>query len=406
MIRRNRVLFVDSSAAVGGGELAMLNLLRQLDKETIETFVVLMEEGPLIQRLNGISEVYVQPLDKEIRQARRHDLKLRSSLSIAKVGTIVRYVRSLMRMIDELKIDIVHTNSLKAAVIGGVAGRLKGRPVVWHLRNRISDDYLPRNIVKVYRLLAKVIPTFIVSNSQATLDTLALRSTKNTAIVPSGAVNIQPEPPPIRAQTDALTVGLVGRICPWKGQHIFIEAAALLHPKFPKVRFLIVGAPLFREFDYEASLRELAKSRGLESVVEFTGHRDDVPQIMRDLDIVVHASTVGEPLGQVIIEGMAAGRPVVATRGGGTPEIVVEGVTGFLVPMGDAAAIAGAVERLARDPALRASMGANGHRRVVEHFTIEQTASKVQEVYRKLDKRRSPHSNLYVEHAPELDRPA
>ena len=127
-------------------------------------------------------------------------------------------------------------------------------------------------------------------------------------------------------------VALVGRITRWKGQHIFLQAAAWVHRRFPEARFQIVGAALFDEKAYEAEIRELAVKLGVQNYVDFLGFRSDIPQYMAGIDLLVHASITGEPFGQVIIEAMASGKPVVATNGGGVPEIVVHGETGLLVP--------------------------------------------------------------------------
>ena len=124
-----------------------------------------------------------------------------------------------------------------------------------------------------------------------------------------------------------------------------------MHRRFPKARFVIIGAALFGEDGYEREIRQLSAQLGLEEVVEFAGFRPDVQCAIAELDLVVHASTTGEPFGQVIIEGMAAGKPVVATNGGGVPEIVEDGQTGILVPMGDAPALAEAICRVLADPA-------------------------------------------------------
>jgi len=192
-----------------------------------------------------------------------------------------------------------------------------------------------------------------------------------------------PESPPA---TDPLAqglfrIGLIGRISPWKGQHVFIQAAAQVTRRFPGAKFLIIGAALFGEDEYEREVRQLARQLGLENVVQFTGFCTDVKQAISELDLVVHASTKGEPFGQVIVEGMAAGKPVVATNGGGVPEIVQDGMTGILVPMGDVPAMAEAICRICADPVSARIMGSNGKKRIAEHFTIEQTARKVESVY-------------------------
>jgi glycosyltransferase involved in cell wall biosynthesis len=145
-----------------------------------------------------------------------------------------------------------------------------------------------------------------------------------------------------------------------------------------------VGSVLFGEKEYERDVHQLVQQLGLDDCIEFTGFREDVPDVIAGLDILVHASTTGEPFGQVIIEAMAAGKPVIATNGGGVPEIVDDGVTGLLVSMGDADAMAAAIERLLEDPALCARMGEAGLARVQQHFTIQLTAERVQAVYDQL----------------------
>jgi hypothetical protein len=128
----------------------------------------------------------------------------------------------------------------------------------------------------------------------------------------------------------------------------------------------------------------MADRLGIAHQVEFTGFRDDVAALIEGLDVLVHASTTGEPCGQAVLEGMAAGKPVVATAGGGIPEIVLDGVTGLLVPMGSARAMAEAVCRLLEDPEAARRMGASGRQRVGEHFTIQNTSRMVQRMYDEL----------------------
>ena len=128
-------------------------------------------------------------------------------------------------------------------------------------------------------------------------------------------------------------------------------------------------------------MKQLTRALQLEARVEFTGFVHDVQAAIDQLQIVVHASTVGEPFGQVVIEGMAAGRPVIATNGGGIPEIVVDQVTGLLVPMNDARALAVGIASLLRNPAEARAMGDRGRRRVKDLFTIERSAKAVEQVY-------------------------
>ncbi len=159
------------------------------------------------------------------------------------------------------------------------------------------------------------------------------------------------------------------------------QGTALLKAKHPQAKFEIIGAPLFAERAYEADLRTLCDELKLNDTVEFAGFVENVPTRIAELDIVVHASTTGEPFGQVIIEGMAEQKPVVATNGGGVPEIVQDGITGLLVPMGDVLRMAEAIDYLLTHPDEATEMGVRGRERVQTHFTIQKTARMVEAVY-------------------------
>jgi glycosyltransferase involved in cell wall biosynthesis len=391
-LSETRVLFLDHTAALGGGEIALFNLVRSLNSRKFKPIVVLGAEGPLADRLRPIADTSILPLSSSVASQKKDKLGVATLLRVRDMLSVFTYVCRLVRFINEQKIDLIHTNSLKADLLGGAAGRLASRPVVWHVRDRIEDDYLPKIVVRAFRLLSLVIPTYVIANSAATLHTLHLRRGARGTSIPSGidlngktAVVHDGTSPGEVAERDTLRsgfrVGLVGRISPWKGQHIFIQAAALVHKRFPEVQFLVIGAALFGEDKYDQEVRRLPGELGIGDAVEFTGFRNDIKHAIAELDLLVHASTKGEPFGQVIIEGMAAGKPVVATNGGGVPEIVEDGETGILVPMGDAIAMAEAICQILSDPARARTMGERARQRVANHFTMEQTARRVEAVY-------------------------
>jgi len=381
---------------LGGGEIALLNLVRHLDRDQVTPMVLLFSEGPLAEKLHGVCDVLVQPLSPTIRTAKKDTLGFATLLRVRDLALACAYTIRLAKFIRRSDIDLVHTNSLKADIIAGIAGRLAGCPVVWHIRDRIDRDYLPPAVVAGFRFLSAIIPQFVIANSLATLATLQLPSSrpstrifsgiempKGTAVVRDGAHQTKDA---AASHQKSPVIGLIGRICEWKGQHVFLDAAARVHPRFPGARFRIIGAPLFGEQKYERQIHAQCSSLGLEDVVEFAGFRSDITNVIAGLDIVVHASVTGEPFGQVIVEGMAASKPVVATNGGGVPEIVVHNETGLLVEMGDAAGMADAICALLTDPATAKQMGVRGLERVQKHFTIERAARAVESVYRSMAK--------------------
>jgi glycosyltransferase involved in cell wall biosynthesis len=177
---------------------------------------------------------------------------------------------------------------------------------------------------------------------------------------------------------DGPVLGVFGRLAPWKGQHVLLDALAEL-ADVPNLQALVVGDALFGEADYAKSLRRKAEALGLGGRVRFLGFRDDVPALMRLADIVVHTSVAPEPFGRVVVEGMLAGRPVVATRGGGVVEIVEDGVTGLLTEPGDARSLAAAVRGLLGDAARRQSIATRGQRFALQHFGVRATTRAVRE---------------------------
>jgi glycosyltransferase involved in cell wall biosynthesis len=378
-----RVLFIDHTAELGGGEIALLNLVRNLNRSFIYPVVLLFADGPLVNRIRPYAETHVLPLSKSVSRAAKDGLGWRSLLECKAALQTGAHIFRVARIARRLGADLIHSNSLKADIIAGLAGRLARIPTVWHVRDRIEADYLPRPVVRVFRSLSRIIPSCVIANSQATLTSLHLNgeSSRRARVVHDGC---SVSPAREVQQNSAIRIGLIGRISPWKGQHIFLQAAATLHPVYPTARFEIIGAALFSEREYEAHLHELCRALGLEEAVEFAGFIEDVPARIAELDIVVHASTTGEPFGQVIIEAMAEQKPVVATNGGGVPEIVEDGVTGMLVPMGDAARMAEALSYLLLNPEVAAQMGRDGRARVAAQFTIRKTARMVEAVYREV----------------------
>jgi glycosyltransferase involved in cell wall biosynthesis len=177
------------------------------------------------------------------------------------------------------------------------------------------------------------------------------------------------------------TVGMIGRIARWKGQHIFVEAFS--KASLPgDARALVVGAPLFGpdEEEYLAELHELVRARGLGGRVRFTGFVDDAASVLDELDALVHASSIPEPFGQVVVEGMAAGVPVIAAGAGGPLELIADGIDGLLCPPGDVAALAACLTRLGEDSGLRHRLGAAGRKRA-EQYSPSDAAARVRDVY-------------------------
>ncbi|MDQ6774804.1 MAG: glycosyltransferase family 4 protein, partial [Actinomycetota bacterium] len=374
--RKLRVVYLDHVSLLSGGELAMLRLLTALTE--VEAHVILAEEGPLVDHLlqAGIS-VEVLPLHGRTRELRKDNLRP-GHLPLRATSDTLAYCLRLAWRLRRLRPDVVHTNSLKSGIYGSIAARLAGVPVVWQLNDRIDSDYLPPLAVTLVRALTRHLADVVISNSQTTKQTLSPR-TRSTVVPPivglaaSGLHKSGPDSP--------LVVGMIGRLAPWKGQDVFLRAFARAFPQ-GRQRAVIVGAALFggAEIAYGESLRHLAENLGVASRVEFRGHREDIVGELRSMDILVHASTIPEPFGMVVIEGMSARLPVVASRSGGPEEIITHGADGLLYPPGDVAALAQILRQLEADPQLRAQLGGAAERRARD-FSPDSIAEQIVREY-------------------------
>lgn len=381
---RRTILFFDHTAQWSGGEISLFNLVTHLDQNKYRPVVVLFADGPLREKLDEAHiETRIIALDESVSQTRKDEMSARSLLKFQQIGAIWKLIRQLRRVIRAERAQIVHCNSLKSDLIGGVAARLARVPAIWHVRDRIENDYLPAPVVKAFRLAARLIPTRVIAVSSATLTTLphvrGVAIHNGTVFENFGDLNAKTP-----FADKAPVFGIVGRLTPWKGQHIFLRAAALVRQTMPEAKFQIVGAALFGEENYERELRELCAQLDLDEAVEWLGFRRDIPNVIARMDALVHASTTGEPFGQVLIEGMAAVRPVIATNGGGVPEIVLDNETGILVPMGEVEPLARAMLKLLGEPNCARQMGEMGRERVQREFTIQATARRVEAVWDEL----------------------
>ena len=172
---------------------------------------------------------------------------------------------------------------------------------------------------------------------------------------------------------------MVGRLTPWKGQHVFLEGFARAFPD-GSVRARVIGNAMFGETDYEHKLHALAEHLGIAERVDFVGFRADVDAELRQLDVLVHASVLPDPLTTVVLEGMAAGLPVVSPDAGGHAEHVRSDVDGLLYPPGNVEALAHALRRMTASRELRAKLGAAG-RETARDFSPEVVVARMLEFY-------------------------
>ena len=372
----------------GGAEFALSRLLGEVDQSIVKPIVVFGSDGPAVDlmRTNDV-ETHVVPLSPEVRDMRKDSIGPKTFLNLKRVGMLLGYAARVARFAKRNQVQLIHTNTIKAHIYGAIAGCIVGLPVVWHIRDYVHETYLPNSAVKLVRWLARFAPKHVIGVSKGVMEQLRLgdggaRSSVILDGLSERELQCSKQEWNVGGRRMSTRIGIVGRLARWKGQHVFLDAAARILKAGFDVKFVIVGAALFGEEDYEAGLRQQVESLGIEDKVEFRGFAQNVPSELRNLDILVHASITGEPFGQVIVEGMAVGKPVIATRGGGVPEIITDGENGMLTTMGDAEGLARQVAFLLEHPQTAARLGRAAFDSVRQKFKASFGARKVESVYR------------------------
>jgi glycosyltransferase involved in cell wall biosynthesis len=322
-----------------------------------------------------------------------------SSLGVASVAKWPLAVARLRRLIRSLKPDLIHTSVTEADIIGGIAGKLAGVPVVssivnvpagpeWLLDNPRLNRLKMRWVGAVSKVVSRSCNAHHIAISQFVRDSAIERTgldPTRTSVVYRGVPSSwfqEPARDALEALRQEVSAGKpyplllnVGRLMPQKGQRYLIEAMADVVRCFPKALLLIVGQGYLRD-----QLTELRDQLGLTEHVRFLGARTDVRALLDLCDIFVFPSLY-EGLGVALVEAAGAGRPAIASRVGPLPEVVQDDVSGILVPPQSPQAIAEAVLSLAQDPERMRAMGRAAQQRARAMFNAQHVARQTDEVY-------------------------
>jgi glycosyltransferase involved in cell wall biosynthesis len=351
-----RIVHLAGGGEVAGGEVVALRLAEGARNQGAQVSFVVPGPGTFATRLRE------EGFPSEVGDVNR----------AFRVGGAVRLRRLLAGA------DLLHTHTLAAAnVLARVASPV---PVVAHLH--IENRFRPATEPLLRRLdswTARRCARLIAVSEETRRAYLRQGYPERIDVVHNG---IEPGPPAsgsLRAELGvpdgAPLLGEIGRLCEVKGQRELLQALASV----PDARLVLFGEDLERDGAFRAALEEEARGLGVRERVTFAGFRPDAAALLGDLDLVVLPSWA-EGLPISVLEAMSRERAVVATRVGGTPELVVDGETGLLVPPRDPEALAAAIGALLADPERRRAMGEAGRRRA-EGFSVERMVGRVLQIY-------------------------
>ena len=401
------ILYIDLAPHPGGSVISLSHLLSGLDRTQWRPMVILSRQNDFVGfEKMGIPVARVPTPQREKRPAGvveqvrqgKAAASIRSTPVLSHIwhwGGALRHwrrnvlpvVRALTPIIRDFNPTLIHLNDSVALMQHAVLAARRTRTLaIVHSRALVPTSAFDRRI-----LVPGLSGMIFISQAVAQDQLRGVARPPLTRVIPNAVDIAQFEQPVDGASVrrelgiapNAPLVGMIGRIIPWKGQHVFIEAFARLRQRHPRAMAILVGsADTAQGEEYGARLQQRSRELGLTDNLLWLGHRRDIPQLLAAMDILVHCSVEPEPFGRVLIEGMAAGTPVIASAAGGAMEIVEEGVTGLLTPPADVPALARAMSRLIENEALRERLRQNGRRVVRDRYDIPSHAAAVADFYR------------------------
>ncbi len=382
-----RILFINHVSRISGAERSLLDMLRHIDRSRFEPIVALPPGGELTESLQQCGvRCFPLPLRRICKTTNPWHLAV-SLLNVIKVTV------QLTRLIRRERIALVHANSNTAQIYAGPAARLSGVPCIWHTRDLVTlgllgpwlNRFSSRTIAISESVHRHVSPFIHQPNILRTI----YNGIDINLIAPLGKSQNSLPNGPLGPQTGSLfhkgpVFGMIGQLVPWKNHGAFIETAARLAAILPDARFVIAGDDLFGEHrDYRTTLESKIAQRELQDRLLFTGHLPDVTPLLESIDILIHPA-VREPLGRVILEAMAKGKPVVAVNACGPAEIIRHGIDGLLAASDRAEDLAEEALCLIHNPLLARQLGEAGRQRVEQDFNVRKRIMEIEALYDEL----------------------
>jgi glycosyltransferase involved in cell wall biosynthesis len=366
------IFYLITSTNVGGAEKAVLQLIRNLDRQEFKIYVCSVKKpGPFAQVLAAEADGFFS-------------LNLAENGGAAALINFLPGLVLLIRLLRRISPAILHCFLFRANLLGRIAGSIAGVPVVISSVRVIEAGSVFKNAID--RLTAVLTDKYIAVSDAARVYTI-----KHSKVPPQKIITIYNgidrrdpnlESPVSRrdlaVDENDVVLAIIGRLHKQKGHLLLLEALPFILPEAPRTRVLFCGAG-----EEETHLRGIVANRGLAKHVRFLGLIENASQILPHIDVLVLPS-LWEGMPHVVLEAMAAGRPVVASRIAGLAELVEDGKTGLLFRSGDPRSLAEALLKLITNPALARTMGDAGREHVMKNFQLKETVRKTVHLYREL----------------------
>lgn len=393
------ILFLSHDSGPGGAEYSLLELIRSLNKEIFSIYVIIPWYGQLQKEIKKIGiPYYIRHIARWIPYENERSLKHLFNF----IKKFKERFYGITGIIERHKIDIVYTNTI-TCIDGAVASRAMKKPHIWHIREHLSGNcniksYLPHQVIK------KIIHAYsdqIITNSKSVKNEIKMKNKKRLKWIHNPVDikkfekqnSISSIKKGLEISDKSKIIAHIGSLTPVKDVELFINSAEIIRNNVNGVKFLIIGSG---SVQYTRHLQMIVRNKQLNEDIVFLGHRDDVNEIIQSIDILIFTSK-REAFGRVIVEAMAAEKPVISTRCGGPEEIIINGSNGYIVPNRDPKTIAMMAQMLINNISLAKKIGEEGKKYVQNKFSMKKYIYSIEntilnvvnpDIASKLDKRK------------------
>lgn len=379
MSKPYKVLYITKLVELGGGEKSLLFTVEKLDKNIFQPTVLCHKRGSLtfeLEKRNIKVAIFTFGVAK----------KLLGFVPIISITSIIKFWNLLIRE----EIDLVHSNCFSSVVFASIPTKLLKIPLVWTVHGWTSgggiQGYLINFFVDKILTVSNAVRKFILKSNRIASEKvetvfLGVNLEEYSNINKTDKIGKE-----FGIDKTSPLIGIIGRFQHVKGHYYFFKAAKNIKKECPQSKFMIVGTRIFdRKSDkgYPEEIKKWTNEFGLENDIIYTGFRSDIPDILSALDVLVLPS-LRESFGLVLVEAMAAGIPVLATRCGGPEDIIEDNVSGLLVPVKHSGALSKAVLFLLKNREKTNEMVSIAKKRVKQLFNVDLQTKRIESIYDEL----------------------
>lgn len=376
MSKVRNVLFLQTSSELYGSGKIIHQVLRIYRDQGLNPIVIMTGKGPLTDLL--IEEGFIVKVQNLGILRRKY---VNPSGLVNRFNKKLKAYKFLNKLHEEFKFEMVYSNTL-AVIVGSYWAKKNKIPHIWHIHEILFG---PKPLVKLLRsMLDKNTPYPIVVSEAVKRHWEPLLKIAKSEVIHNGIPYEEYLKPIPNAKenlglpVDKLVVTMIGRINPGKGQLFFLEIAKRVFETYPQCHFLLVGDPFPGYESIQEEMKSVIHNNGMEESISDLGFRKDIPEVLAATDIFVLPSILPDSFPTVILEAMASAKPVIATQSGGAEEMVTDGETGFLIPIGNVEKGAEAISQLVKDPSKIKTFGEAGRQKVLNNYNLNTFKEKIE----------------------------